>query len=53
MERDLELIPSPPNCSKGFRKAFTLVYIYSLTKSGDLMSCSPKDIFKNVPCLMY
>ena len=48
IEKDLELSPSPPNCLKDSRKVFALVYIYWLAKSGDL-----KDIFKNVPCLIY
>ena len=34
-------------------KFFALAYIYQLAKFGDFMSCGSKDIFKNVPCLMY
>ena len=53
IEKDLELSPCPPNCSKDFRKVFVLVYIYELAKFGDLISCGLKDIFKDAPCLMY
>ena len=38
---------------KRFLKIIALVYIYQLTKFGDLMSCGSKDIVKNAPCLMY
>ena len=34
-------------------KIITLAYIYQLAKFGDFMSCNAKDIFKNVPCLVY
>ena len=30
-----------------------IAYIYQIAKFGDLMSCGSKDIFRNVPCLMY
>ena len=44
IEKDLELSPSPANCSsKGFPKIIVLVYNYLLTKFGDLMSCGSKD----------
>ena len=34
-------------------KIINFGYIYQLTKFGDFMSCGSKDVFKNVPCLMY
>ena len=55
MEKGLEPIPSPQS-SKLFKrllKIVALAYIYQLAKFGDLMSCGSKDIFKNVPCIMY
>ena len=30
-----------------------IAYIYQLAKFGKFMSCGSKDMFKNVPCLMY
>ena len=36
-----------------FLKIIALDYIYQLAKFGDLMSCCPKDIFKNTPCFIY
>ena len=34
-------------------KVIALAYICQLAKFGDFMNCGSKDIFKNVPCLMY
>ena len=34
-------------------KIINFGYIYQLTKFGDFMSCGSKDVFKNVPRLMY
>ena len=37
---------------KRFLKIIVLAYINPLAKSGDLMSCGSKELFKNPPCLM-
>ena len=34
-------------------KVIAHAYIYQLAKFGDFMNCGLKDVFKNVPCLMY
>ena len=47
------IYPQPSKLFKRLLKIITLAYIYHLAKFGDFMSCGSKDIFKNVPCLMY
>ena len=45
-----------PQSSRLFQRLLKIIffsYIYKLTKFGDFMSCSSKDIFKSAPCLMY
>ena len=34
-------------------KIIALACMYQLVKFGDFTSCGSKDVFKNLPCLMY
>ena len=45
--------PQSSKLFKRFLKIIALVYIYQLTKFGDLISCGSKDTVKSAPCLMY
>ena len=50
--KEPETYPRSSKLLKRFLKIISIAYIPQLTKFGDSMSCSSKDIFKTAPCLM-